>query len=115
MQLLRFKTLWGHSGTPQQAAELAVAAQFDGLEAPLPADGGARDVLAAALHGHGLRWIQEICTAGGYVPRRQASVAEHLSDLESQLREGRALGAEFANVMGGRDALSLEDSVRLFA
>ena len=28
MQLLRFKTLWGHPGTPEQAAALAVAAGF---------------------------------------------------------------------------------------
>ena len=115
MQLLRFKTLWGHPGTPEQAAALAVAAGFDGLEAPLPQAGAARDDLAGALHGHGLRWIQEICTAGSYVPRRDASVAEHLEDFETQLRDGRALGAEFANVMGGCDAWPLEDSVRFFA
>ena len=115
MQLLRFKTLWGHPGTPEQAAALAVAAGFDGLEAPLPQAGAARDDLAGALHGHGLRWIQEICTAGSYVPRRDASVAEHLEDFETQLRDGRALGAEFANVMGGCDAWPLDDSVRFFA
>ena len=49
------------------------------------------------------------------MPRRDASVAEHLEDLETQLRDGRALGAEFANVMGGCDAWPLEDSVRFFA
>ena len=49
MQLLRFKTLWGHPGTPEQAAALAVAAGFDGLEAPLhrPALLAAPIVLAA--------------------------------------------------------------------
>ena len=47
MQLLRFKTLWGHPGTPEQAAALAVAAGFDGLEAPLPQAGEGRDDPAA--------------------------------------------------------------------
>ena len=115
MQLSHFKTLWGHPGDAADAARLAVDAGFQGLEAPLPTDDGEREALGRALAAYDLRWIQEICTAGSYVPRRQATVEEHLADFEAQLAAGRELGAEFANVMGGCDAWSIDDSVRFFS
>jgi len=114
MLLERFKTLWGHSGSVDDAAVLARQAGFDGLEAPLPTQPEPREALGKALDQHRLQWIQEICTAGSYVPRRDASVQEHLADFRAQLEAGRALGARFANVMGGCDAWPLEQSVRFF-
>ena len=75
MQLQTFKTLWGHTGSIEQAAVLAKAAGFCGLEAPAKHDNPTHlKALEETLNNHDLQWVQEICTAGSYVPRRQASV-----------------------------------------
>ncbi|MBS3803676.1 MAG: TIM barrel protein [Oleiphilaceae bacterium] len=117
MILQRFKTLWGHQGTLKQAIDQAKEARFDGLEAPLPGGSPAVNQFAEAIHSSELMWIQEICTAGGYVPRREASVADHLADFERQLRSAQAIGVkpEFVNVMGGCDAWPIDVSVRFFS
>ena len=115
MQLRTFKTLWGHSGSIDEAALLASAANFSGLEAPATHDSpGHLEALDKALREHNLEWIQEICTAGSYVPRRHASVSEHLKDLEAQILLGKPLGPKFVNVMGGCDAWPVSTSVDFF-
>lgn len=115
MQLRTFKTLWGHTGTVQDAAALAREAGFAGLEAPALADDPLHlQALEQALGEHDLAWVQEICTAGSYVPRRRASVSEHLDDLEAQIELGKSLGPRFINVMGGCDAWPIDTSVDFF-
>jgi sugar phosphate isomerase/epimerase len=115
MQLRTFKTLWGHTGSIEEAAQLAIAAGFSGLEAPAKhPDPAHYSALAAALQAHALDWVQEICTAGSYVPRRRATVREHLEDLEAQIVLGKPLGPRFVNVMGGCDAWPIQTSVDFF-
>lgn len=115
MKLLLCKTLWGHTGSVEQAARLAVEAGFGGIEAPVPSDAAAVVHFAQVLEAHRLVWIQEISTTGSYVPRRHAPPSEHLQDFESQLQRGLAIGARFANIMGGCDAWETDASVRFFA
>ncbi len=115
MELLLCKTLWGHTGSLDEAVHAALAAGFAGIEAPLPAGSVELERFGGLLDAHGLMWIQEICTAGSYVPNRHAGVSEHLQDLESQLYRARDVGARFANVLGGCDAWDIERSVRFFA
>lgn len=115
MRLLLFKTLWGHTGTLEEAFTSAREAGFNGIEAPAPTDDKTLDTFVSLLKSSGFDWIQEICTAGSYVPRRNASVAEHLEDFEQQLRRGQHIGARFANVMGGCDAWEIDDSVYFFS
>ncbi|MFE8071836.1 sugar phosphate isomerase/epimerase [Marinobacteraceae bacterium S3BR75-40.1] len=117
MQLQHFKTLWGHDGTLAEAIELAREAEFTGIEAPLPSEPGEAARFVEAIATNGLLWIQEICTAGSYVPRRDATVAEHLVDFERQARAALATKFRplFINVMGGCDAWSIADSVRFFS
>jgi sugar phosphate isomerase/epimerase len=115
MKLLLCKTLWGHTGSLEQAAQLAVDAGFGGIEAPVPIDAPGVEHFAQVLQTHGLVWIQEICTAGSYVPRRHATISEHLRDFESQLHRGLDISARFANIMGGCDAWEIDDSVRFFS
>ncbi|MCY1275759.1 hypothetical protein D9M68_257170 [compost metagenome] len=115
MQLQIFKTFWGHAGSAEQAARLAVEAGFDGLEAPAPSEAGARAAFAAVLVDHGLDYIAEICTAGSYVPERHATPAEHLADLERKLRDGLPLQPRFFNVMAGCDAWPLGVQLEFFA
>lgn len=115
MKLQTFKTLWGHSGSLGEAAELAREAGFSGLEAPAR-NGSARYLVALqqTLEQNGFDWIQEICTAGSYVPRRDASPAEHLEDLEAQIVLGKPLQPRFINVMGGCDAWPIVRSIEFF-
>ena len=115
MQLLTFKTLWGHTGSIEEAAVLAKASNFSGLEAPAVSDNLSHlQTLGQVLSDHSLDWVQEICTAGSYVPRRRASLTEHLEDLEAQLILGKPLKPRFANVMGGCDAWPVAQSVEFF-
>ena len=114
MRLRLYKTLWGHDGTATEAAQAAVAAGFDGLEGPAPAADAERDALAAALEGHGLDYVGEICTAGSYVPDRRATPAEHLESLAQRLRQTAPLRPRFCNVLAGCDAWPLAVQVDFF-
>ncbi len=115
MELQLFKTLWGHSGSMDEAADQAVAAGFAGLEGNADIPQARRDELQSALQTRGLRYIQEIVTAGGYVPRRDASVEEHVADVERQLQLGQSLAPQWVTIIGGCDAWSPEQSVRFFS
>lgn len=115
MKLKNFKTVWGHTGTIEEAVTMAKEAGFSGLEAPAKHDDPNHfPALQAAIEKHNIEWIQEICTAGSYVPRRRASVEEHLSDLESQIILGKSLKPKFVNVMGGCDAWPIQTSIDFF-
>lgn len=114
MELQLFKTLWGHAGSLAVAAEQAVEAGFFGLEGNADLPHARRDELLAVLQLNRLDYIQEIVTAGGYVPRRQATVEEHIADVYRQLQLGRALEPRWVTIIGGCDAWSLEQSVRFF-
>jgi sugar phosphate isomerase/epimerase len=115
MQLLLFKTLWGHGGSFAQVAEQAVANGFDGLEGSADRTPTQLEALAHALRDHRLEFIQEIVTGGDYVPKRHATVAEHLVDVERQLQLGKSLAPRFATIIGGCDAWTLDQSVHFFS
>jgi len=114
MELKLFKTLWGHTGALATAADQAVEAGFAGLEGNADVPQARRDELLAALQTRQLEYIQEIVTAGAYVPRRHASVEDHVADVERQLRFGVTLAPRWVTIIGGCDAWSLEQSVRFF-
>lgn len=113
MELQLFKTLWGHTSALAAAADQVVEAGFVGLEGN--ADRLPRDELRNELQSRGLAYIQEIVTAGNYVPRRHATVEEHIADVERQLQLGRSLNPQWVTIIGGCDAWSLEQSVRFFS
>lgn len=114
MELQLFKTLWGHNDSLNKAAYRAVTAGFNGLEGSADISQTRRDELQSVLKTWGLGYIQEIVTAGGYVPRRQATVEEHIADVERQLQLGRSLAPQWVSIIGGCDAWPLEQSVRFF-
>ena len=114
MELKLFKTLWGHTGPLALAADQAVEAGFVGLEGNADVSPQRRDELLQALQTRQLEYIQEIVTAGGYVPRRNDTVQEHIADVYRQLQLGRALEPRWVTIIGGCDAWSLEQSVRFF-
>jgi hypothetical protein len=114
MQLRLYKTLWGHQGSLQAAAEHAVAHGYDGLEGSADRPPEQLESLAQALQQYRLDYIQEVVTGGNYVPRRHATVAEHLADVKRQLVLGKALNPRFATLIGGCDAWPPEQSARFF-
>lgn len=114
MELKLFKTLWGHDGPLDAAADQALEAGFAGLEGNADVPQARREELRITLQTRRLEYIQEIVTAGDYVPRRQATVEEHVADVERQLRLGQALEPVWVSIIGGCDAWSLEQSVRFF-
>lgn len=114
MKLEMYKTLWGHNGDPHSAAQQVVEAGFHGIEAPAPADAGQRKSLGRALTDNGLNYIAEICTAGSYVPDRDATPEQHLASLAEKISLSAELGPLFCNVMAGCDAWPLQQQVDFF-
>ena len=59
MKLDLFKTLWGHDGDIDSAIALTLAADFQGIEAPLPADHESASHFLAALSNRVLELTPE--------------------------------------------------------
>jgi hypothetical protein len=113
-RLKLFKTFWGFNGTTREAADMTLAAGFDGLEAPAPTDPQQREAFSALLQETGLDYIAEICTTGSYVANRQATPAQHLADLKEKIIAGKPLKPRFFNVMAGCDAWPLDMQIDFF-
>jgi sugar phosphate isomerase/epimerase len=114
MELHVFKTLWGHTGNLDEALAACREHDFAGLEGPAPARPAERKKFRTKLAQAGLGFIAEICTAGSYVPDRQASPAQHLESLRRQA--GAALECQplFLTIIAGCDAWSVGESVDFF-
>jgi hypothetical protein len=114
MELHLFKTLWGHAGTLDEAIAAFREHAFHGIEgSPLSTEADRRE-FQSKLADAGLEYIGEICTAGGYVPNRQASPAEHLESLRRQAEAARQCSPLFLTVIAGCDAWSVAQSVDFF-
>lgn len=109
-----YRTLWGAQGDYATIAREAAEENFHGLEGAAPADPAQRAELAQALAAHGLSYIAEITTAGGYVPDRHASVDEHLASFSEKLRHARELKPRLVTCIGGCDAWPFSKSLRFF-
>lgn len=114
MKLQIYKTLWGHNGSYEEAAAEALAANFDGIEGPIPQQPGDQHRFAEILEHSGLLYIAEVCTAGSYVPDRRADVNTHLASLQKALRSSLYLKPQFVNCIGGCDAWSMDDNLSFF-
>jgi len=115
MELYLFKTLWGFTGTYQEAIEQVLAAGMQGIEGPVPDSQKERDELGQLLAEHGLSYIAEITTAGSYVPDRNATLEHHLDSFESKLAASMALNPLFITCLGGCDAWPEMQSVEFFS
>jgi hypothetical protein len=114
MELQIFKTLWGHTGGLNAAIAGCKEYEFDGLEGPAPLNTTDREEFRKKIVHHGLGYIAEICTAGGYVPNRQATESEHLDTFLRQAEAALECQPLFLNVIAGCDAWSIEQSVDFF-
>src|SRR4051812_35289478 len=113
-QLKLFKTFWGFNGTAREAADMTIAAGFNGLEAPAPTHPQERDAFIALLQETGPDHIAEICTTGSDGTNRQAKPAKHLADLKEKIIAGKPLKPRFFNVMAGCDAWPLDMQIDFF-
>jgi sugar phosphate isomerase/epimerase len=114
MKLKLFKTLWGHEGGIEQACEQALAAGFHGIEGAAPLDSRQQAQWQNLFTAHGLEYIAEITTAGTYVPRRQATPAEHLDSFKRKLEASLAINPRFITSLAGCDAWEEKDSIVFF-
>src|SRR5205085_10858904 len=104
MNLQIFKALWGHSGDLDAAIVACEENEFDGLEGRAPATATARNEFRIKLSARGLAYIAEICTAGSYVPKREAPASEHLESLRRQAEVSLECNPLFLTIIGGCDA-----------
>lgn len=114
MELLLFKTLWGHTGAIGEAITAAQQHGFDGIEGLPLAEASLRNELRTKLADAGLEYIAEICTAGSYVPDRHASVADHLESFRRQAETALECAPRFLTVVAGCDAWPLAASIEFF-
>jgi sugar phosphate isomerase/epimerase len=114
MKLKLFKTLWGHDGTIENAIADCQTNHFDGIEGPPPAAPAKRIDFLKKLKAAKLDYIAEICTAGGYVPHREASPADHLKSLAAKAQEALECSPLFLSIIAGCDAWSVSQSVDFF-
>ena len=114
MELQLFKTLWGHAGDLDAVIAACRENGLAGIEGQVPANARARNELKFKLAANGLGYIAEICTAGSYVPQRQASVSEHLDSLCHAAENAIECNALFATVIAGCDAWPVAQSVDFF-
>jgi sugar phosphate isomerase/epimerase len=114
MELQIFKTLWGHTSGFDVVLAACKENEFDGLEGPVPSSAGERSEFNRKLSQRGLSYIAEICTAGSYVPNRQATASEHLDSFLRQAEAALECEPLFMNVIAGCDAWSVEQSVEFF-
>jgi len=114
MELQIFKTLWGHTGGLDAAISACRDDEWEGIEGQVPRTTAARTELAMKLAANGLGYIAEICTAGSYVPNRQASMAEHLESLRRQAEDAVECNPLFLTIIAGCDAWPVAQSVDFF-
>ena len=115
MELQIFKTLWGHTGDLDAAI---AACRKDGIlmasKDKFRQRWRTRNELKFKLAANGLSYIAEICTAGSYVPKRQASVSEHLESLCQQAENAIECNPLFLTIIAGCDAWPVAQSVEFF-
>ena len=102
------------SGTLDDAIDACGRGVFDGIEGQAPTGGPERRRFRDGISEAGLEFIAEICTAGSYVPNRQASVDEHVDSLRQAADAALECHPLFLTVIAGCDAWSVAQSVNFF-
>jgi sugar phosphate isomerase/epimerase len=114
MELKIYKTLWGHGGSLDEAINECRRHKFAGIEGQIPATETARRTMQKKLADANMDYIAEICTAGSYVPNRNASLEEHLALFRQQAQTAIECAPLFLTAIAGCDAWSIGQSVDFF-
>ncbi|MEM1443461.1 MAG: sugar phosphate isomerase/epimerase, partial [Verrucomicrobiota bacterium] len=117
MEILLFKTLWGHEGSIAEAVNLAQEAGFNGIEGMYPDDPAEQEEFRAALAEGGMNFIAEVSTAttpGLYVPMPGKSPTEHVESLRAGIEKSLPAEPLFINTMCGSDAWSEAEAAEFY-
>jgi sugar phosphate isomerase/epimerase len=117
MNVLLFKTLWGHDGSLAEAMNLAVESGFSGLETPYPTDKEEQEEFADLLSTKELTFIAEISTATGpglYVPMAEKSAVDHVDSLREGIENCLPGNPLFINSMAGSDAWEFSEALQFY-
>jgi sugar phosphate isomerase/epimerase len=114
MELKLFKTLWGETGNLPDTIAVCLHDEFDGIEGQAPFRSTDRIEFRKRLSDAGLSYIAEICTAGSYVPDRNASPLIHLESLHRGAERAMECNPIFLSVIAGCDAWTVAQSVDFF-
>ncbi|NNE37728.1 MAG: sugar phosphate isomerase/epimerase [Gammaproteobacteria bacterium] len=114
MELKVFMTLWGYTGSIQEAVQHAIDSGYDGIEGPVPGSSEAVNLFGELLESHSLAYIAEIATAGMFVPDRTLPVDDHLADIKHNLERLKPLNPVQVTCLGGCDAWDVEKSAGFF-
>jgi hypothetical protein len=108
MKLAVFRSLWGYSASPHQAAQEIAAAGYDGIEAELPSATRDRSALMHAVKAAGLRFIPLISI-------EPAAPMAQLEATRRRLGEAAEMAADRAVLHAGRDSWSVPEAVSFYA
>ena len=116
--LLLFKTLWGWSGSLEQACTRAAADGFDGLE--LNIDHPCLQELDFSAIRHSLseanqHLIVEVVTGGDYTPDLHCTPSEHLDQIQRGLERAVALAPLKISLITGSDCWEESDQHHFLA
>lgn len=114
MKLKLFKTLWGHTGTLDDAITACRRHHFDGIEGQAPGGPDEHRQFRRGLEAAGLDYIAEICTSGSYVPDRRATPSDHLKSFRRQAQAALECAPLFLTAIAGCDAWTAAQSVDFF-
>ena len=117
MNVLLFKTLWGHDGSLAEAMSLAVDSGFSGLETPYPTDTEEQEEFAELLSTKELTFIAEISTAtapGLYGPMAEKSAVDHIDSLREGIENCLPGNPLFINSMAGSDAWEFPEALQFY-
>lgn len=117
MNILLFKTLWGHDGSLAEAMDLAVESGFSGVETPYPAKKELQEEFTSLLSSRKLKFIAEISTAtdlGLYVPMAGKSPVDHVNSLRKGIENCLPGNPLFINSMAGSDAWELPEALQFY-
>lgn len=110
MRLDSFLTLWGDQRPWDVTISDALRRGYDGIEARIP-EADRLAACRAALGAAGCPYIAIALTGGGVIPRQDATVDDHLNDLDALLARAAALEPRFVNILGGNDRWSVAQQV----
>ncbi len=115
MKLEFYKNNWGEDLSVEALAEKAASAGFAGLEIESQPATEIDLQLKNISQQLGLKIIGEVSTASDYVlPRRDATVDEHIDSLREQIQALQILEPVFVNSLSGCDAWSDEQNLEFF-
>jgi sugar phosphate isomerase/epimerase len=113
MQLLTFRSLWTNGFDLDAALKDCGGPNFDGVEGPLPEEANAKAAFVAKIKDHGVPFIAEVTTGGGYVPTTRR-LHLHIEDFARKAEVALEAEPIFITVLGGSDSWHLPESVEFF-